>query len=68
MDSTLSKKVAESKKINTKRLKEIFSSRETGINNPRTYGCTMMVLGEYPQLVLSLGWTDHEPCSIFSID
>jgi hypothetical protein len=49
-------------------LKEIFSSRETGINNPSTYGCTIMELGKNPQLLLSPGRPDEEPYYVFSFD
>jgi isopenicillin-N N-acyltransferase-like protein len=39
-------------------LEAIFRDRASGINNPGTYGCTIMVLGEAPELHVSPGRPD----------
>ena len=46
-------------------LKDIFSDRDTIINNRGTYGCTIMVLGENPELHISPGRPDEEPYQVF---
>jgi hypothetical protein len=40
-------------------LKAIFKNRASGINNEGTYGCTIMVLGEKPELHISPGRPDE---------
>lgn len=40
-------------------LKAIFKNRASGINNEDTYGCTIMVLGEKPELHISPGRPDE---------
>jgi hypothetical protein len=52
-------------KIGIKKLKKIFSDRETIINNGGTYGCTIMVLSENPELHISPGRPDEEPFVVF---
>jgi sugar phosphate isomerase/epimerase len=42
-------------------LKRVFSDRDSGINNARTYGCTIMVLGDHPELHIAPGRPDTEP-------
>lgn len=45
-------------------LKTIFANRVSGINNAGTYGCTIMVLGEKPELHISPGRPDVEPFQV----
>jgi len=45
-------------------LKTIYANRESGINNGGTYGCTIMVLGEKPELHISPGRPDVEPFQV----
>ena len=52
-------------RIGINKLKKIFSDRETIINNGGTYGCTIMVLTENPELHLSPGRPDEEPFAVF---
>jgi hypothetical protein len=40
------------------------AGRASGINNRETYGCTIMVLGEKPELHISPGWPDVEPFQV----
>ncbi len=49
-------------------LKDIFRGRETGINNRGTFGCTLMILGESPELHISPGRPDEEPFQIFRFE
>jgi len=42
-------------------LKRVFADRDSGINNARTYGCTIMILGDHPELYISPGRPDQEP-------
>ncbi len=51
--------------LDVKKLKDIFSNRETIINNPGTFGNTIMVMGNDPQLHISPGRPDEEPYQIF---
>ena len=46
-------------------LKKIFSTRTNMINNQGTFGCTVMVLGKYPELHISPGRPDEEDFQIF---
>ncbi len=46
-------------------LKDIFSNRETIINNRGTFGCTIMKLGKNPELHISPGRPDKEPFQVF---
>ncbi|MCJ7579706.1 MAG: C45 family peptidase [Candidatus Aminicenantes bacterium] len=57
-----------SARIDVDVLKDIFSNRETLINNSGTFGCTIMVLGKYPELHISPGRPDEEPFQIFQFD
>jgi predicted choloylglycine hydrolase len=52
-------------RIGINKLKKIFSDRETIINNRGTYGCTIMVLTENPELHISPGRPDEEPFAVF---
>jgi len=45
-------------------LKSLFRDRASGINNDQTYGCTIMVLGESPELHISPGRPDEEPFQV----
>ena len=45
-------------------LKTIYANRVSGINNGGTYGCTIMVLGERPELHISPGRPDVEPFQV----
>jgi hypothetical protein len=45
-------------------LKSVFADRASGINNPGTYGCTIMILGEKPELHISPGRPDVEPFQV----
>jgi isopenicillin-N N-acyltransferase-like protein len=47
-------------------LKILFRNRASGINNETTYGCTIMVLGEHPELHISPGRPDEEPFQVLS--
>jgi isopenicillin-N N-acyltransferase-like protein len=45
-------------------LESIFKDRASGINNGSTYGCTIMVLGEEPELHISPGRPDEAPFEV----
>jgi hypothetical protein len=45
-------------------LEKLFKGRDSGINNPGTYGCTIMVLGEKPELHISPGRPDEAPFQV----
>jgi isopenicillin-N N-acyltransferase-like protein len=45
-------------------LQEVFKNRASGINNAGTYGCTIMVLGEKPELYISPGRPDEAPFQV----
>lgn len=45
-------------------VKGIFGNREAGINNAGTYGCTIMVLGERPELHIAPGRPDEAPFQV----
>lgn len=45
-------------------LQELFKNRASGINNAGTYGCTIMVLGERPELYISPGRPDEAPFQV----
>jgi isopenicillin-N N-acyltransferase-like protein len=47
-------------------LKALFRNRAAGINNAGTYGCTIMVLGEHPELHVSPGRPDEQPFQVFT--
>ncbi len=48
-------------KIDLEVLKQVYSYRDSGINNPSTYGCTIMRLGEHPELHIAPGRPDEVP-------
>jgi hypothetical protein len=54
--------------IDASLLKKIFSDRETIINNRGTYGCTIMVLKDNPELHISPGRPDEEPFLSFKFN
>lgn len=54
--------------ISIKKLKNIFSDRETAINNRGTFGATIMMLSESPELHISPGRPDEEPFQVFRFD
>lgn len=45
-------------------LKAVFRDRASGINNETTYSCTIMVLGEKPELHIAAGRPDEAPFQI----
>jgi hypothetical protein len=45
-------------------LERLFMNRPSGINNAETYGCTIMVLGEKPELHISPGRPDEAPFQV----
>ena len=47
-------------------LKTLFQNRASGINNTGTYGCTIMVLGENPELHISPGRPDEAPFQVLA--
>ncbi len=51
--------------ISLEKLKDIFRDRETIINNRGTFGATIMVLSENPELHISPGRPDEEQFHIF---
>jgi isopenicillin-N N-acyltransferase-like protein len=46
-------------------LKTLYADRSSNINNPGTYGCTIMILGGKPELHVSPGRPDVEPFQVF---
>jgi hypothetical protein len=52
-------------RIDVDLLKDIFSRRDIRINNSGTFGCTIMVLGEDPELHVSPGRPDEEAFQVF---
>lgn len=54
--------------ISIEKLKDIFSDREAGINNRGTFGVTIMVLSESPELHISPGRPDEVPFHVFRFD
>ena len=42
-------------------MKSIFSRRDWGINNQSTFGCTIMILSDPPELLVSPGRPDEQP-------
>lgn len=49
-------------------LKRIYADRDCKINNPGTYGCTIMVLGDRPELHISPGRPDEVPFEVLGFD
>jgi len=47
-------------------LKRMFADRTSGINNARTYGCTIMVLGDRPELHIAPGRPDEAPFEVLT--
>jgi len=47
--------------LDTDALLSIFRDRASGINNGATYGCTIMILGEKPELHIAPGRPDEVP-------
>jgi isopenicillin-N N-acyltransferase like protein len=45
-------------------LESVFRDRASGINNGSTYGCTIMVLGERPELHIAPGRPDEAPFEV----
>jgi predicted choloylglycine hydrolase len=54
--------------VNGEKLKSILSSRDWNINKGITFGCTIMVLSENPELHLSPGRPDVEPFQVFKFN
>ena len=55
-------------KISIEKLKDIYGDRETIINNRGTFGVTIMVLSESPELHISPGRPDEKPFHVFRFD
>lgn len=51
--------------VNLNKIKTILSSRNSGINRESTYGCTIMVLSENPELHISAGRPDEVDFQIY---
>jgi len=49
-------------------LKRVFADRGSKINNPQTYGCTIMLLGDHPKLHIAPGRPDEEPYVVLTFD
>jgi len=49
-------------------LKRVFADRDSKINNPQTYGCTIMLLGGHPELHIAPGRPDEEPFVVLTFD
>jgi len=47
-------------------LKRTFADRASRINNANTYGCTIMVLGDRPELHIAPGRPDEEPFQVLN--
>jgi sugar phosphate isomerase/epimerase len=47
-------------------LKRVFADRASRINNADTYGCTIMVLGDHPELHIAPGRPDKEPFEVLA--
>jgi isopenicillin-N N-acyltransferase-like protein len=49
-------------------LKRVFANRDSRINNARTYGCTIMVLGDRPELHIAAGRPDEVPFEVLGFE
>jgi sugar phosphate isomerase/epimerase len=49
-------------------LKQVYSHRDSKINNPSTYGCTIMLLGEHPELHIAPGRPDEVPFEVIGFE
>jgi sugar phosphate isomerase/epimerase len=49
-------------------LKRVYSDRDSKINNSNTYGCTIMVLGDHPELHIAPGRPDEWPFEIIEFE
>jgi sugar phosphate isomerase/epimerase len=49
-------------------LKRVFADRDSGINNAGTYGCTIMVLGDHPELHIAPGRPDKEAFEVLDFE
>ncbi len=49
-------------------LKRVFANRDTRINNAGTYGCTIMVLGDRPELHIAAGRPDEVPFEVLDFE
>jgi sugar phosphate isomerase/epimerase len=49
-------------------LKRVFADRNSGINNAGTYGCTIMILGDHPELHIAPGRPDTEPFVVLDFE
>jgi isopenicillin-N N-acyltransferase-like protein len=54
--------------LDIEKLKDIYRNRETFINNRSTFGTTIMVLSENPELHISAGRPDEASFQIFRFD
>lgn len=52
--------------FDVEKVKTIFRSRDWKINRPSTFGCTIMVTSDNPELYISAGRPDEEPFFIFT--
>jgi hypothetical protein len=56
----------DSASIDVESLIALFKDRASGINNAGTDGCTIMVLGEDPELHISPGRPDEQPFQVLA--
>jgi isopenicillin-N N-acyltransferase-like protein len=49
-------------------LKRVFANREARINNAGTYGCTIMMLGDRPELHIAAGRPDEVPFEVLGFE
>ncbi|MFZ2052934.1 MAG: C45 family autoproteolytic acyltransferase/hydrolase [Candidatus Aminicenantales bacterium] len=49
-------------------LKRVYSDRDSKINNPGTYGCTIMLLGQRPELHIAPGRPDDVPFEVLGFE
>ena len=55
-------------KISIEKLKDIYGDRKTVINNRSTFGATIMVISENPELHISPGRPDEVPFHVFRFE
>jgi hypothetical protein len=49
-------------------LKRVFANRDSRINNAGTYGCTIMVLGDRPELQIAPGRPNEESFEVLGFE
>ncbi|MGB7296000.1 MAG: C45 family peptidase [Candidatus Aminicenantales bacterium] len=55
-------------RIDLEFLKRVYSDRDSKINNPGTYGCTIMELGDRPELHIAPGRPDEAPFEVIGFE